>query len=101
MLVYRVMSDFLRLHLLTGPKPLDVMTQLTAYTGDSSSAGESPKPAKWALGYFLCRSTELRDSELFSFDLESMEAQDIPFDGDCISQGLMSTAFQLKVQSVF
>ena len=87
------MSDFLRLHLLTGPKPKDVMTQLTA--SFSSSVTVTPLP-KWALGYFLCRDTgnRDRDSELLSSDLKYMEAGGIPFDGDCISQSLMSSAFQ-------
>ena len=96
LLVYRVMSDFLRLHLLTGPKPKDVMTQLTT-ASSSFFSSVTPLP-KWALGYFLCRDTgnRDRDSELLSFDLKYMEAGGIPFDGDCISQGLMSTAFQVK-----
>ena len=71
------------------------MTQLTA--SFSSSVTVTPLP-KWALGYFLCRDTgnRDRDSELLSSDLKYMEAGGIPFDGDCISQGLMSTAFQVK-----
>ena len=71
------------------------MTQLTA--SFSSYGTVTPLP-KWALGYFLCRNTgnRDRDSELLSSDLKYMEAGGIPFDGDCISQGLMSTAFQVK-----
>ena len=33
LLVYRLVSDFLLVHLFTGPKPKDVLAQLTAYTG--------------------------------------------------------------------
>ena len=33
LLVYRLVSDFLLVHLFTGPKPKDVLEQLTAYTG--------------------------------------------------------------------
>ena len=57
-----------------------------------------PSVPKWALGYFLCRDTgdRDRDSQRLSTDLKNMEAEGIPFDGDCISQGLMSTAFQVK-----
>ena len=42
LLVYRLVSDFLLVHLFTGPKPKDVLEQLTAYTGrqgDISRAG--------------------------------------------------------------
>ena len=51
-MVYRLVSDFLLVHLFTGPKPRDVLAQLTAYIG------RMPKtPAKFALGYTLCRET--------------------------------------------
>ena len=52
LVVYRLVTDFLLVHLFTGPKPKDVMAQLTAYVG------RMPKtPAKFALGYTLCRET--------------------------------------------
>ena len=52
LVAFRVLSDFLLLHVFTGPKPLDVMSQLTSYLG-------RPKmPAKWSLGYHLCRQTD-------------------------------------------
>ena len=34
------------------------------------------------------------DYARLSVDLEAMKAVGIPFDGDCISQSLMSSAFQ-------
>ena len=36
------------------------------------------------------------DYARLSVDLEAMTAAGIPFDGDCISQGLMSSAFQTQ-----
>ena len=55
-MVYRLVTDFLLVHLFTGPKPKDVMAQLTAYVG------RMPKtPAKFALGYTLCRETSTED----------------------------------------
>lgn len=88
-MVYRVLSDFLLVHLFTGPKPKNVMAKLTTYLGRMPRT-----PAKFALGYTLCRQTGLllQDYQRLAQDLEAMK--DIPFDGDCISQGLMSSAFQ-------
>ena len=67
------------------------MAQLTAYLGRLPEV----LPPKFALGYHICRQT-LDDSARLTVDLEAMKAAGIPFDGDCISQGLMSTAFQTE-----
>ena len=40
------------------------------------------------------RQTAAVDYARLSVDLEAMKAVGIPFDGDCISQSLMSSAFQ-------
>lgn len=86
-----MLSDFLLVHLFTGPKPKNVMAELTTHLGRMPRT-----PAKFALGYTLCRQTGLllKDYQRVAQDLEAMK--DIPFDGDCISQGLMSSAFQTR-----
>ena len=40
------------------------------------------------------RQMAAADYARLSVDLEAMKAVGIPFDGDCISQSLMSSAFQ-------
>ena len=91
MVVYRILSDFLLIHLFTGPRPKDVMGQLTTYLGRSSKSGPE---SSLAFGYSLCRGTgDKFDSDRLTADLKSMKAAQIPYDGDCISQSLMSTAF--------
>ena len=92
MVVYRVLTDFLLIHLFLGPKPKEVMKQLTSVVGRLQKP-----PSKLALGYFVCRqsgsSPEDDDdaSSLLKNDLLNMDSNNIPYDGDCISHDLLST----------
>ena len=52
MVVYRALTDFLLIHLFLGPKPKEVMKQLTSVVGRLQKA-----PSKLALGYFVCRQS--------------------------------------------
>ena len=89
MVVYRALTDFLLIHLFLGPKPKEVMKQLTSVVGRLQNP-----PSKLALGYFVCRqsgSAEDDASRLLENDLQNMNSSNIPYDGDCISHDLLST----------
>ena len=99
MVVYRVLTDFLLIHLFLGPKPKEVMKQLTSVVGRLQKP-----PSKLALGYFVCRqsgsSPEDDDddaSSLLKNDLLNMDSNNIPYDGDCISHDLLSTGSLIRV----
>ena len=98
MVVYRALTDFLLIHLFLGPKPKEVMKQLTSVVGRLQKP-----PSKLALGYFVCRqsgsSPEDDDdaSSLLKNDLLNMDSNNIPYDGDCISHDLLSTGSLIRV----
>ena len=58
-------------------------------------------PPLWALGHHMCRNTSDQESS-FQSDMEKfMNISDkaIPYDSDCIGQGLMKTAFGINNHS--
>ncbi len=50
-------------------------------------------PPKWSLGYSLCRKTGKSDPDLAVETLEAMNEAEIPFDSDCISEAVLTSAF--------
>ena len=56
------------------------------------------KPPYWTLGHHVCRNTSDQESS-FRLDIEkftNITATPIPYDSDCIGQGLMKTAFGIN-----
>lgn len=94
MLVYRSMSGTMMLHLFTGPKPKDVMRQLSLHIGLPSKM-----PPRWALGYHICRKTK-DDFDNLKTHLTQMAHSSMPYDSDCISEALLHTAFQTNPKAL-
>ena len=60
-----------------------------------------PKPPYWALGHHVCRNTSNQEAS-FQNDIEkfmNVSNTPIPYDSDCIGQGLMKTAFGINNHS--
>ena len=98
MIVYRILTDFLHIHLFLGPKPSDVMKQLTSEVGRLQKP-----PSKLALGYVVCRKCSMENdcSSRLDHDLKQMSDANIPYDGDCISHDLLSTgATKFQTQTI-
>jgi len=88
LLVFRSMSNFLAIHVLTGPKPKDVLLQLASYTGMPDM------PQLWSLGLHMCRRTN-SDSQDFNENLKQMADNFLPFDSDCLSENILRSSFEV------
>ena len=59
------------------------------------------KPPFWTLGHHVCRNTSDQEAS-FKQDIEkfmNLSDKAIPYDSDCIGQGLLKTAFSVNNHS--
>lgn len=79
---------FLLFSLFSGPSPADVMGQLRSHLGPPRL------PPLWSMGYHVCRRTG--NPQDFGINYSNMTSAEIPYDSDCIDEGLLSSANQLS-----
>ena len=83
-LTYRILGGDLDLHFFMGPKPEDVIKQLTQYIG------KPMLPPFWSLGFHLCRTTcDLEDAKKIAHNYTN---SDFPIESDCGSSLLYSNS---------
>ena len=88
MVVARTMGGWILVHVYEGPTPREVLRQLTGHLG-------RPKfPPAFAMGYHVCRKTNNETGFVHAFN--KMIESRIPFDSDCIDEGLIPTAFEIS-----
>ena len=78
---------------------VDIMKQMLPFTKLNEASTQNPRV--WALGHHMCRNTSDQEAS-FQDDMEKfMNTSDkaIPYDSDCIGQGLMKTAFGINNHS--
>jgi len=93
LVTWSTMGGPLKLHLLTAP---DIKSLLSDQMELASGINSMTPPPVEALGYYLCRDSG--DLRRFRNDFNGMTKASIPiqFDGDCIDQQLVPTAFELN-----
>lgn len=85
-LTYRILGGDLDLHFFMGPKPEDVIKQLTEYIG------KPMLPPFWSLGFHLCRTTcDLEDAKIIANSYNNSEFP-LPIESDCGSSLLYSNS---------
>ena len=83
-------------YLWKSPFILDIMKQMLPITKLNEASVQ--KPPYWTLGHHVCRNTSDQEAS-FQLDIEkftNITATPIPYDSDCIGQGLMKTAFGIN-----